>query len=239
MNYFLGVEVCWQGSSLHISQTKYIKDLLNRVGLADCKPIVTPMTTSHTLFVFDGSILADPSQYRNIVGALQYCTITRPDISFSVNKPCQFMQSPTDLHWQVDKRLLRCLKGTTSFGLSFHYFLDLQLTTYADTNWASCLDDRRSTSGHCIFFGSNLVSWSFSKQKVVSRFNTKIEYRALANATFEFQWIQHLLQELSISPSSSPIMFYDHISCCQSYYFHSQVKHVELDCHFVWEKGSQ
>ena len=218
MNYFLGVEVCWQGSSLHISQTKYIKDLLNRVGLADCKPIVTPMTTSHTLFVFDGSILADPSQYRNIVGALQYCTITRPDISFSVNKPCQFMQSPTDLHWQVDKRLLRCLKGTTSFGLSFHYSLDLQLTTYADTNWASCLDDRRSTSGHCIFFGSNLVSWSFSKQKVVSRFNTKIEYRALANATFEFQWIQHLLQELSISPSSSPIMFYDHISCCQSYF---------------------
>ena len=218
MNYFLGVEVCWQGSSLHISQTKYIQDLLNRVGLADCKPIVTPMTTSHTLFVFDGSILADPSQYRNIVGALQYCTITRHDISFSVNKPCQFMQSPTDLHWQVDKRLLRCLKGTTSFGLSFHYSLDLQLTTYADTNWASCLDDRRSTSGHCIFFGSNLVSWSFSKQKVVSRFNTKIEYRALANATFEFQWIQHLLQELSISPSSSPIMFYDHISCCQSYF---------------------
>ena len=88
MNYFLGVEVCWQGSSLHLSQTKYIQDLLTRVGFAGCKPIAILMTTSHTLSVSDGSLLADPSQYRNIVGALQYCTITRPDIFFSVNKLC-------------------------------------------------------------------------------------------------------------------------------------------------------
>ncbi|RVW77515.1 Retrovirus-related Pol polyprotein from transposon RE1 [Vitis vinifera] len=135
LNYFLGVEVCWQGSSLHLSQTKYIKDLLTRAGLADCKAIATLMTTSHTFSASEGSLLADPSQYRNIVGALQYCTITRPDISFSVNKLCQFMQSPTDLHWQAVKRLLRYLKGTTSFGLSFHSSSDLQLTAYADADW--------------------------------------------------------------------------------------------------------
>ena len=92
LNYFLGVEVCWQGSSLHISQTKYIQDLFTRAGLVDFKPIATPMTTSHTLSASKGSLLADPSQYRNIVEALQYCTITRPDISFSINKLCQFMQ---------------------------------------------------------------------------------------------------------------------------------------------------
>ena len=151
LNYFLGVEVCWQGSSLHLSQTKYIKDLLTRAGLADCKAIATLMTTSHTFSASEGSLLVDPSQYRNIVGALQYCTITRPDISFSVNKLCQFMQSPTDLHWQAVKRLLHYLKGTTSFGLSFHSSSDLQLTAYADADWVGCLDDCRSTSGHCIF----------------------------------------------------------------------------------------
>ena len=158
LNYFLGVEVSWQGSSLHLSQTKYIQNLFNRVGFTDCKPIATPMTTSHTLFAFIGSLLADPSQYHSIVEACQYCTITRLDTSFSINKLCQFMQSPTDLHWQAVKRLLHYLKGTTSFGLSFHSSLDLQLTTYANADWAGCPDDRRSTSGHCIFFGSNLVS---------------------------------------------------------------------------------
>ena len=61
LNYFLGVEVCWQGFSLHLSQTKYIQDLLTRAGLANCKPITTPMTTSHTLSTSDGFLLADPS----------------------------------------------------------------------------------------------------------------------------------------------------------------------------------
>ena len=62
------------------------------------RPIATPMTTSHTLSASNGSLLVDPSQYRSIVRVLQYCTITRPNISFSVNKLCQFMQSPTNLH---------------------------------------------------------------------------------------------------------------------------------------------
>ncbi|RVX22757.1 Retrovirus-related Pol polyprotein from transposon RE2 [Vitis vinifera] len=187
LNYFLGVEVY-------------------------CKPIATLMTTSQTLYASDGSLLADPSQYHNIVGTLQYCTITRPDISFSINKLCQFMQSPTDLHWKVVKRSLRYLKGTTSFGLSFHSSLDLQLTVYADANWVGCPDDRLSTSGHCIFFGSNLVSWSSNKQNVVSRSSTKAEYRALANIASELQWIQHLLLEFSISSSSSPILLCDNLS---------------------------
>ena len=212
LNYLLGVEVCWQGSSLHLSQTKYIQDLLTRAGLAYCKPIATLMTTSQTLYASDGSLLADPSQYHNIVGTLQYCTITRPDISFSINKLRQFMQSPTDLHWKVVKRSLRYLKGTTSFGLSFHSSLDLQLTVYADANWVGCPNDRLSTSGHCIFFGSNLVSWSSNKQNVVSRSSTKAEYRALANIASELQWIQHLLLEFSISSSSSPILLCDNLS---------------------------
>ncbi|RVW71118.1 putative mitochondrial protein [Vitis vinifera] len=97
------------------------------------------------------------------------------------------------------------VEGTTSFGLSFYSSLDFQLTAYADADWVGCPDDRRSTSGHCIFFGSNLVSWSSSKQKVVSRSSNEAEYRALANAASELQWIQHLLQELSISSSYSPI----------------------------------
>ena len=105
LNYFLGVEVCWQGSFLHLSQTKYMQNLLTHASLANCKPITTPMTNSHTLSVSYGSLLGDPSQYRSIVRALQYCTITRPDISFSVNKLCQFLQSPTNFHWQAIKQL--------------------------------------------------------------------------------------------------------------------------------------
>lgn len=51
----------------------------------------------------------DVTLYRSIVGALQYATITRPKISYTVNRVCQFMHSPTDTHWKAVKRILRYL----------------------------------------------------------------------------------------------------------------------------------
>jgi len=58
---------------------------------------------------FDGDLLVDPSEYRHIVGALQYVTITRPDIAYYVNQLSQHMQAPTSTHWTSTKRVLRYL----------------------------------------------------------------------------------------------------------------------------------
>jgi hypothetical protein len=74
---------------------------------------------SEKLSVVNGELLSseDSTRYRSIVGALQYITLTRPDIAFSVNKVCQFLHAPTTVHWTVVKRILRYLRGTTSLGL--------------------------------------------------------------------------------------------------------------------------
>ncbi|PON48871.1 hypothetical protein PanWU01x14_234040, partial [Parasponia andersonii] len=86
--------------------------------------------------------LLDPTSYRSIVSALQYCTLTRPELSFSVNKVCQFLHAPTSSHWQAIKRILRYLKTTINNGLSLQASSDLQLICYTDGDWASCPDDR-------------------------------------------------------------------------------------------------
>jgi hypothetical protein len=70
------------------------------------------------------------------------------------------------------------------------------VNAFTDADWAGSVDDRRSTSGFCVFLGSNLVSWSASKQAIVSRSNTEAEYKAMANVTAEIIWIQTLLKEL-------------------------------------------
>lgn len=74
----------------------------------DSKPVTTPADPSIKL-VLNGDPFEDPKLYRQIVGALQYATITRPDIAFAVNRVCQFMHSPTLPHWQAVKRILRYL----------------------------------------------------------------------------------------------------------------------------------
>ena len=61
----------------------------------DCKPFGTSMNAFISLFIKDGDLLADATKYRNIVKALHYYTLTRPDLSFLVNKVCTFLHAPT------------------------------------------------------------------------------------------------------------------------------------------------
>jgi hypothetical protein len=101
LHYFLGIEVHKVSDGIVLTQEKYASDLLQIVGMGDCKPVASPMSISEKLLVFEGSPLGqhDSTQYRSIVGALQYLTLTRPNISFAVNKVCQFLHAPTTTHW--------------------------------------------------------------------------------------------------------------------------------------------
>jgi histone deacetylase 1/2 len=83
---------------MHLSQTKHTFDLLHRITMFNTKSTKTPGVVGQNLSRFDGDPMKEVTQYRSIVGALQYLTITRPDIAFVVNKACQFMQQPTIAH---------------------------------------------------------------------------------------------------------------------------------------------
>lgn len=120
LNYFLGIQVSKTTQSLHLSQAKYIAYLLAKHKMANCSPCFTSMTLSHHLTKNSGSAIDNASQYKSIVGALQYITLHRPEIAFPVNKLSQFLSNTSEEHWQACKRLLRYLKGTIHFGLEFY-----------------------------------------------------------------------------------------------------------------------
>ncbi|KAJ9676960.1 hypothetical protein PVL29_022114 [Vitis rotundifolia] len=103
LHFFLGIEVVQSGSTLHLCQAKYIWDLLHHAGLSDAKPRAIPMASGSILSISDGTPLEDPTLYHSLVRALQYCTITRPDFTYAVNKLGQFMHAPTSTHFQVVK----------------------------------------------------------------------------------------------------------------------------------------
>jgi histone deacetylase 1/2 len=119
LHYFLGIEVNKVADGLVLTQDKYASDLLKKVNMASCKHVSTPLSTSEKLSAFEGTVLgpSDATRYRSIVGALQYLTLTRPDIAFSINKVRQFLHAPTDVHWAAVKRILRYLKQDTTIGL--------------------------------------------------------------------------------------------------------------------------
>ena len=132
------------------------------------------MVPNTTLSRFDGDPIDDPHLYRSIVGALQYATLTGPDIAFAVNKVSQFMQSPTTPHWAAVKRIIRYLKGSLSHGITLKPISSFDLHAYSDADWAGSLDDRKSTSGFCIYLGGNIISWGAKKQPTVDRKSTRL-----------------------------------------------------------------
>ncbi|GKV51222.1 hypothetical protein SLEP1_g57891 [Rubroshorea leprosula] len=185
-----------------------------------------------------GTPLSDGTNYRKIVGSLQYLSLTRPDLSFVVSRLSQFMHHPTDSHWQAVKRVLRYLRGSVSHGLLLRPQPTLSLHAFSDANWARDRDTYTSTTGYLVFLGSNLVSWRAVKQRAVARSSTEAEYRALATTTSEVAWIQHLLFELGVSSSIPPAIFCDNIGATylsSNPVFHSRMKHIAIDLHFVRE----
>ena len=136
-SYFLGLEVTPSVEGLHLSQTKYICDILSKANMLGSKSCTTPISVSKKLQKDLGSPFENPSLYRSVIGSLQYVTLTRPEIVFTVSKLSQFLTAPTVLHWQACKRMLRYLQATAHFGLKFHHSGSPTLTTYSDADWGS------------------------------------------------------------------------------------------------------
>ena len=117
MHFFLGINVRRDASRFFLHQGQYALDLLDRAGMTDCKPVGTPAEAQPKLSDTAGQPATDAALYRSIVGALQYLTLTRPDIQFAVQQVCLHMHSHRDVHWSLVKRILRYIRGTPTFGL--------------------------------------------------------------------------------------------------------------------------
>ena len=215
--------------------------MLHRFNIENSKPTKTPSCPFIRLVPHDEVTLFDPTQYRSMVGALQYLTFTRPNIAFSVHQLCQFMSYLTTTHLKVAKCVLRYIRGTLNFGISFTPGL-LTLTTFLDSDWAGDPTDRRSTTSLVIFLGPNSISWSAKKQSNISRSSTKVEYHTLATTVVELAWLRTLFKELHIYLSRIPVIWCDNISAIAlstNLVFHSRNKYLKVDYHFTCEKVLQ
>ena len=153
--------------------------------MVDTKPASTPLSVTDKLLKDSGDLLPSPTEYRALVGSLQYLSLTRPDIAFSTNKLAQFMQNPRMAHWTALKRVLRYLADSCDKGVFISMTAPLNLHAYSDADWAGDKDDYISTTGYLLYLGSTPISWSSRKQCYVARSSIEAEYKALADTASE------------------------------------------------------
>lgn len=150
------------------------------------------------------------------------------------------MQKPFQEHWKAVKKILRYLAAFQNHGLKIVPTINRSITAFCDADWATDRDDRKSITGYCVYFGSNLISWSSKKQTTVSISSTEAEYRSMASTVAEVLWIKSLLSELKVQLPQVPRLFCDNQSAVlmtANPILHARTKHLELDLHFVRERA--
>jgi len=231
LHYFLGIFVKLSKHYLFLSHENYAMDLLDRTGMLQCKSISTPVDTSSKFEAQSRDPVADPTEYRSIVGGLQYLTFTRPDISYASQQICIHMHDPRANHLLLVKRVLCYIRGTTDYGLTLYQRTSNKLMPYSDADRAGCPDTRRSTS---TILCSSTQIWCLGRPS-----DTYVEYRAVANVVAEMSWLRQLLQELHRPVPDTSVVLCDNVSLVymtQNPVHHQHAKHVETDLHFVRDR---
>ncbi|XP_026443029.1 uncharacterized protein LOC113342846 [Papaver somniferum] len=236
LHFFLDIEAIRNVDGILLTQKKYALELMDKAKMLECNPCSTPVAKGQRVSISYGVLLTNPSEYRTIVGTLQYLCMKRPDICFGVNYVSQYMHSPIDVHMLLVKRILRYLKGSISIGITMRKGDIDSLTAYTDSDWGNCPETVRSTCGFAIFLGSSLVSWSSKKQPAIYGSTAEAEYECLLVATADLEWLSSVLSELHIS-LVQPITLYCHntsaIYLTTIHVSHSRAKYIKIHYHVV------
>lgn len=234
MKSFLGTDIMMNEDSMSISQEEFVRRIINKFGMENCKSANTPMEHN---FQIDAAQEVDKSfPYRELVGSLIYVsTVSRPDIAYATSILSRFMDKPTRQLWIAAKRVLRYLKNTQSMCLIFHRQKDSGLITYSDADWAGDITDRKSTSGCVVYHGGNPISWYSRKQDCVSQLTAQSEYIACATAAMDVVYFQRILIDLK-SDSKVPLIYVDNqsaIDMSESYENSKRTRHIDIKYHHI------
>ena len=116
------------------------------------------------------------------------------------------------------------------------------MTSYIDADWASCVDEKKNTSGGAFYLGKILVAWLSKKQTSISLSTAEAEYIAAAACCTQVMWMKQTLQDMKVSidePISIKCDNTSAISISKNLVLHSKTKHIPIKYHFLREQVVQ
>uniref|UniRef100_A0A2N9F5X3 Integrase catalytic domain-containing protein n=1 Tax=Fagus sylvatica TaxID=28930 RepID=A0A2N9F5X3_FAGSY len=226
----LGIKITRTSDGLVLSQSHYIKKVLEKFGRYDDSPVKTPIDVNLHLTKNKGNGISQ-LEYSQIIGSLMYImNCTRPDIAYSVSKLSRYTSNPGEDHWKAIVRVLRYLKYTLNYGVHYTRYPAV-LEGYSDANWISDTNDTKSTSGYVFTLGGAAVSWKSSKQTCIARSTMESEFIALDKAGEEAEWLRHFLEDMPMwTKPVPPICIHcdsqSAIGRAQSYMYNGKSRHI-------------
>jgi hypothetical protein len=227
-------------------QTQYIHQLLEKYRMENCNPVATPLD-HNVKFTKLPDGMKDPKMdgkpYQALIGSLLYAARgTRPDISFAVQHLSQFSSNPSIAHWTAAKRILRYLKKTINYAITYGDNSNITISAFSDADWGANLIDRRSISGYMFSLAGGPIAWSSKKQTTVALSSMEAEYMALAHASQQAIWIHTLLSEMGHNITEPITIWVDNqaaIAHAITEMTMQRTKHIDIKYHFIRDAIAQ
>jgi len=239
LSYYLGIEVEQHEDFITLKQSGYAKKVLAKFGMDDCNPTKIPMNPGVKLHEDKGGQKVDATEYRSVVGCLRYLLHSRPDLAFSVGIASRFMEKPTVMHLKAVKQIIRYIQGSLNYGLMYTIGSDPEvLKGFSDSDLASDLVGRRSTTGMAFYLNECLITWCSQKQKTVAMSSCEAEFMAATVAAMQALWLRSLLSEITSTKPRVVILYVDNtlaIALMKNLVFHGRSKHLDTKYHFIRE----
>ena len=246
--HLLSIEPVWTSTTVSLSQTTYLRCIVNKYILSGAKPLVTSLSPSErSLNRVQTESTTDLKEYQSAIGSLWYAAIiTRPDILFSVCCLLQFLSHPSESHMRMVKNSFRYLAHTIHHKLTYHRQKDKPqtiLAVHSDSSYANSISDSRNFSGSVTFFAGCPIAWNCAKQGVVALSTTGAEYIAPTSAAQSLTWAKRLLVELRISDTSNePVLYGDNLSShflTRKASLYRRSKHIDVRYHYIRKQYEQ
>ena len=194
---------------LGLSQETYIDKLLERFRMKDCSPSVAPIVKGDRFNLnqcpknnFERESMKN-IPYASVVGSLMYAQVcTRPDIAFIVGMLGRYQSNPGMDHWRAAKKVMRYLQGTKDYMLMYRHTDNLDVIGYSDSDFAGCVDSRKSTSGYIFMMAGGAISWRSAKQTTATS-TMEAEFVSYFEATSHGVWLKSFISGLRIMDSIS------------------------------------
>jgi hypothetical protein len=235
---FLRMRLHVQKDFIALEQKDYLMTVLKRFGMQNSKSANTPLPSGYVPTPNDGPIDEKlRNRYQQLIGSLLYLMLgTRPDIAFAVTKMSQFSANPTEEHFNKALYICRYLVGTADYDLQYKRS-GTGLLAYADADWGSDTNTRRSISGNLVMLADGAISWTSKAQKTIALSSTEAEYMSLSDASRQLAWIHSLLEELRMPIKSIPLCGDNQgsIFTAANPVTEKRTKHIDIRYHFIRE----
>ncbi|GJY73089.1 ribonuclease H-like domain, reverse transcriptase, RNA-dependent DNA polymerase [Tanacetum coccineum] len=236
--YYLGIEVTQTEGDISIRQSAYAIKILKEAGMIDCNETLIPMDPGTRLTKITEGTMVNSTEYRSLIGCLRYLLHTRPDLSYSVGLLSRFMQEPREQHMKAIRQVLRYVKGTKDYGITYKHNGGNKIHGFSDSSYGVNTQEGKGTTGIIFYYGESPISWSTQKQATVALSSCESEFIAATAAATQALWLKRLLSKLTHSQEEKVTIQVDNksaITLMKNPVFHGRSKHIDTKYHFIRE----